>query len=175
MKKFIIATVFALLPTMFFAQQSVFDKFDGPEEVTTVIVNKKMFQMMGNVKMDPKDKEAQQFMSLTKKLNNLRVFTTSNSKYAADMKATAEKYLKSAGLEELMRIKDGGQNIRILIKTGAKSSQVKELLMLIDGGGKANETIVLLLTGDFDLEDLSVLTDKMNLPGGNALKKGSKK
>lgn len=175
MKKFIIATVFALLPTMIFAQQSVFDKFDGPEEVTTVIVNKKMFQMMGNVKMDPKDKEAQQFMSLTKKLNNLRVFTTSNSKYAADMKATAEKYLKSAGLEELMRIKDGGQNIRILIKTGAKESQVKELLMLIDGGGKGNETILLSLTGDFDLEDLSVLTDKMNLPGSSALKKGAKK
>lgn len=175
MKKFIIATVFALLPTMIFAQQSVFDKFEDVDVITTVVVTKRMFQLMGDVKLDKKDIEAQQFLALTKKLNNLRVFTTSDLKYAADMKATAEKYLKSAGLEELMRIKDGGQNVRILIKSGAKSSQVKELLMLIDGGGKANETIVLLLTGDFDLEDLSVLTDKMNLPGGNALKKGAKK
>lgn len=177
MKKFIIATVFALLPTLFFAQQSVFDKFEDIDVITTVVVNKKMFQMMGNVQLDKKDTEAQRFLALTKKLNNLRVFTTSDSKYAADMKATAEKYLKSAGLDELMRIKDGGQNVRILIKSGAKESQVKELLMLIEGTstGKASETILLSLTGDFDLEDLSVLTDKMNLPGGNALKKGAKK
>ncbi|MFY0483134.1 DUF4252 domain-containing protein [Flavobacterium sp. PLA-1-15] len=174
MKKFIIATVFALMPSLFFAQQSVFDKFEGPDEITVVTVTKKMFQMMGNVKMDSKDKEAQQFLSLTKKLNNLKVFTTSNSKYAADMKVTAEKYLKTAGLEELMRVKDGGQNIRILIKSGAKESQVKELLMFIEGSGKGNDTVLMSLTGDFDLNDLSVLTDKMNLPGGSALSKGSK-
>lgn len=174
MKKFIIATVFALMPSLFFAQQSIFDKFDGPEEVTTVVVTKKMFQMMGNVKMDSKDKEAQQFMGLTKKLNNLRVFTTTNSKYAADMKATTEKYLKTAGLEELMRVKDGGQNIRILIKTGGKETQVRELLMFIEGSGKGNDTVLMSLTGDFDLNDLSVLTDKMNLPGGSALSKGAK-
>ena len=174
MKKFIIATVFALMPSLFFAQQSVFDKFEGPDEITVVTVTKKMFQMMGNVKMDSKDKEAQQFLALTKKLNNLKVFTTSNSKYAADMKVTAEKYLKTAGLEELMRVKDGGQNIRILIKTGGKETQVRELLMFIEGSGKGNETVLMSLTGDFDLNDLSVLTDKMNLPGGNVLSKGSK-
>ena len=176
MKKFIVAIVFAFLPTLIFAQQSVFDKFDGPDDITVVTVTKKMFQMMGDVKMNPKDKEAQQFLSLTKKLNNLKVFTTSNSKHAADMKSTTEKYLKTAGLEELMRVKDGGQNIRILIKTGAKETQVKELLMFIEGAstGKANETVLMSLTGDFDLNDLSVLTEKMNLPGGSALSKGSK-
>lgn len=174
MKKYIAIIVFTLLPSMIFAQQSVFDKFEGPDDITVVTVTKKMFQMMGNVKMDSKDKEAQQFLALTKKLNNLKVFTTSNSKYAADMKSTAEKYLKTAGLEELMRVKDGGQNIRILIKTGGKETQVKELLMFIEGSGKGNETVLMSLTGDFDLNDLSVLTDKMNLPGGSALSKGSK-
>lgn len=174
MKKFIIATVFALMPSLFFAQQSAFDKFEGPDEITVVTVTKKMFQMMGNVKMDSKDKEAQQFLGLTKKLNNLKVFTTSNPKYAADMKVTAEKYLKTAGLEELMRVKDGGQNIRILIKTGGKETQVRELLMFIEGSGKGNDTVLMSLTGDFDLNDLSVLTDKMNLPGGSALSKGAK-
>ena len=174
MKKYIAIIVFTLLPSMIFAQQSVFDKFEGPDDITVVTVTKKMFQLMGEVKMDKNDKEAQQFLSLTKKLNNLKVFTTSNPKYAADMKVTAEKYLKTAGLEELMRVKDGGQNIRILIKTGGKETQVKELLMFIEGSGKGNDTVLLSLTGDFDLNDLSVLTDKMNLPGGSALSKGSK-
>ena len=173
MKKFIIATVFTLLPSLFFAQQSVFDKFDGPADVTTVVVSKKMFEMIGNVKMEGKDKETQQYLKLVKKLHNLKVFTTANTKIAADMKVTTEKYLKTAGLEELMRVNDGGQNIRILIKTGATSTQIKELLMFIDGSGK-NETVLMSLTGNFDLNELSVLTDKMNLPGGSVLDKASK-
>jgi len=171
MNKIIFTLVFALLPALFFGQ-SVFDKFDGPEEITAVTVSKKMFQMMG--KVDSKDKDAQQFLALAKKLDNLKVFTTSNTRFATDMKATTDKYLKSAGLEELMRINDKGQNIKIMIKSGAKETQVRELLMFIEGYGKGNETVLMTLTGDFDLNEISVLTDKMNFPGGNDLKKATK-
>ncbi len=174
MKKIIVIIALVLLSNMSFAQQSVFDKFDGLDDVTSVLVTKKMFQMMGNVKMDANDKETQKFISLTKKLNNLKVFTTSVPKHKADLKATTEKYLTTAGLEELMRVKDGSQNIRILVKSGAKESQVKELLMFIEDSGKSNETVLMSLTGDFDLNELSVLTDKMNLPGGNVLNKTGK-
>lgn len=174
MKKIIVLVAFVLFPNIFFAQQSIFDKFDGMDDVTSVLVTKKMFQMMGNVKMDANDKETQQFIKLTKKLNNLKVFTTSNPKIKADLKATSEKYLVSAGLDELMRVKDGTQNIRILVKSGAKETQIKELLMYIEDSGKNNETVLMSLTGDFDLNELSVLTDKMNLPGGTVLKKTGK-
>jgi hypothetical protein len=172
MKK-IIVIVLALSSNLFFAQ-SVFDKFDGQDEVTSVIVNKKMFQMMGNVKLDGKDKSAQQYLNLVKKLDNLKVFTTSNARTAADMKVTADKYLKTANLQELMRINDKGQNIKILVREGAKDSQIKELLMFIEGSGKGGETVLMSLTGDFDLNEISVLTDKMNLPGGDNLKKVGK-
>ena len=171
MRKLVFTIVIALMPVIFFGQ-SVFDKFDGPDEITTVVVTKKMFSMIGTV--DTKDQEAQQYMNLVKKLDNLKVFTTESSKYAADMKATAEKYSKSAGLEELMRVNDKGQSIKIMIKSGAKDSQVRELLMFIEGTGKGNQTVLLSLTGDFDLNELSVLTDKMNLPGGDSLKKAGK-
>ena len=174
MKKIIVLIALVMMPNLFFGQQTLFDKFDGMDDVTSVLVTKKMFEMIGNVKMDKKDKNAQQFMALTKKLNNLKVFTTSNSKIKADLKATSEKYLAGAGLEELMRVKDGSQNIRILVKSGAKDTQVKELLMFIEDSGKNNETVLMSLTGDFDLNELSVLTDKMNLPGGNVLKNASK-
>jgi len=171
MQKIIITLVLILLPTLFFAQ-SAFDKFDGPEDITAVIVNKKMFEMMA--KVDSKDKEAQQFLSLVKKLDNLKVFTTSSPKQSAEMKATADKYIKTAGLEELMRINDKGQNIKIMIKSGAKDSQIRELLMFIEGSGKGNETVLMSLTGNFDLNEISLLTDKMNLPGGSDLKKATK-
>ena len=171
MQKIIFIIAITLLPTLMFSQ-SVFDKFDGPEEITTVVVNKKMFKMMGEVKSN--DKDAQQYLNLVKKLDNLKVFTTSNSKFTADMKATADKYSKTAGLEELMRISDKGKNIKIMIKSGAKETQVKELLMFIEGSGKEEETVLMSLTGDFDLNEISVLTEKMNLPGGDDLKKATK-
>jgi len=169
MKKLFIA-MFALMPALFFGQ-AAFDKFDGQEEVTSVIVTKKMFQMMGNVK----NKENQQYLDLIKKLDNLKVFTTLNSKLSADMKATADKHIKSSGLEELMRVNDKGQNIRIMVKSGATETQVRELLMFIEGSGKGNETVLMSLTGNFDLNEISALTDKMNLPGGDVLKKAGGK
>ena len=174
MKKMYVLIAFILLPNLFFAQQTVFDKFDGLDNVTSVLVTKKMFQMMGNVKMDGNDKEMQKFISLTKKLDNLKVFTTSNPKIKADLKATSEKYIASAGLEELMRVKDGTQSIRISVKSAGKDSQIRELLMVIEDSGSGNETVLMSLTGDFDLNELSVLTDKMNLPGGNVLNKTAK-
>lgn len=174
MRKLIIISVFILLP--FFSQAQTFDKFDGQENVTSVIVNKKMFELMSKVKMDAADKNAQAYMSLLKKLDNLKVFTTSSSKPASDMKATVTGYLKSNPLDELMRINDGGKNVKIYVKSGATSSQVRELLMFIEGGaGKNNETVLLSLTGNFDLDEISALTEKMKLPGGNELKKASKK
>jgi len=173
MRKLVLALVIILLPTAFFGQ-AAFDKFDGQDDVTSIIVNKKMFQMMGSVKMDNKDKEAQQYLNLIKKLDNLKVFTTNSTRVTADMKATSEKYMKSAGLEELMRVNDNGKNIKISVKSGSNDSQIKELLMFMEGSSKGNETVLMSLTGDFDLNEISVLTDKMKIPGGDELKKATK-
>jgi len=172
MKKLIAIIVFALVSNTLFAQ-GAFDKFDGQDDVTSIIVNKKMFDMMGKVKMDASDKEAQQYLNLIKKLDNLKVFTTKSTRVENEMKATAASYIKSAGLEELMRINENGRNIKILVKSGAKDSQVKELLMFIEGA-KNDDTVLMSLTGDFDLNELSVLTDKMRIPGGDDLKRASK-
>jgi alpha-acetolactate decarboxylase len=173
MKKSVVVLVIMLLPTFFFGQ-AAFDKFDGQDDVTSVIVNKKMFQMMGSVKMDNKDKETQQYLNLIKKLDNLKVFTTNSTRVTAEMKATSEKYMKSAGLEELMRVNDNGKNIKISVRSGSNDSQIKELLMFMEGSSKGNETVLMSLTGDFDLNEISVLTDKMKIPGGDELKKATK-
>jgi len=173
MKKFLITIVVALISNAFFAQ-TAFDKYDGLDGVTSIVVNKKMFQMMASVKVDAKDKETQQYLSLMKKLDNLKVFTTTSTKLSADMKSTADKYVKTAGLEELMRVNDIGKNVRILVKSGSTDSQVKELLMFIEDASKQNETVLMSLTGSFDLSEIAILTDKMKIPGGDDLKKATK-
>ncbi|MGQ2982546.1 DUF4252 domain-containing protein [Flavobacterium sp.] len=173
MKNLIIALVFAIMPTIFYAQVTTFDKFEDKAGIESVIVNKKMFQLMSQVKATGNDKaNYQQYIDLIKKLDNLKVFRTANGKYSADMKATVDAYLKKNPLEELMRINEGGRNIKIYVKSGTTASQVRELLMFMDGGKQ--ETVIMSLTGNFDISEISLLTDKMSLPGGTELKKASK-
>jgi hypothetical protein len=81
--------------------------------------------------MDASDKETQQYLSLIKKLDDLKVFTTKN-RLEGEMKAVADKYIKSANLEELMRVNEDGRSIKILVKSGAMI-QIRELFMFIEG------------------------------------------
>lgn len=170
MKKIFLSLLFFVVTNVTFSQ-SVFDKFEDQEKIRTVIVNKKMFSLLSKMKVE--DKETQQYVNLIKKLENLKVFATQSDSKAEEMKATAEKYLKTAGMEELMRITDKGKSVKIYVKSGATDSQIKELLMFVDGSG-TEETVLMSLTGNFDLDELSVLTEKMKLPGGEDLKKASK-
>jgi alpha-acetolactate decarboxylase len=175
MKNLVVVIVFLMISTISFAQ-GVFDKFEDREGVTSVVVNKKMFEMMSKVKVDAKDKEMQQYMNLLKKLDNLKVFTTSNTKIGADMKASVNSYLKSNPLEELIRTSGDGKNVKIFVKSVANETTIRELLMFIEGSNvKDAGTVVLSLIGNFSLEEISMLTEKMNLPGGDDLKKASKK
>ena len=175
MKNLVVVIAFLMSSVVSFAQ-GAFDKFEDKADVASVVVNKKMFEMMSKVKADPKDKEMQQYFNLLKKLDNLKVFTTSNAKLGADMKATVNSYLKSNPLEELMRVNGDGKNVKIYVKSGTNENIVKELLMFIEGANmKDASTIVLSLTGNFSLDEISMLTEKMNLPGGDDLKKASKK
>ncbi|MFV5695152.1 DUF4252 domain-containing protein [Flavobacterium sp. LB3P122] len=172
MKNFLITLAAVLVSSPFFAQ-AAFDKFDGQDDVTSIIVNKKMFDLMSKVKVDASDRETQQYLSLIKKLENLKVFTTKSARAEGEMKVAADKYIKTAGLEELMRVNDSGKNIKILVKSGAKDSQIRELLMFIEGA-KNDDTVLMSLTGDFDLSEISILTDKMRIPGGDDLKRATK-
>ncbi|MGO4818900.1 DUF4252 domain-containing protein [Flavobacterium sp. W22_SRS_FP1] len=173
-KKLLITLVAVLFSSPFFAQ-NIFDKFDGEDDVTSIVVNKKMFELMSKLKVDASDKETQQYMNLIKKLDDLKVFTSSSSKVTSEMKSAADKYVKTAGLEELTSVNDSGNNIKILVKSGANDSEIKELLMFIEPVNSGNQTVLMSLTGSFDLDEISILTDKMRIPGGEELKKATKR
>ena len=63
--------------------------------------------------------------------------------------------------------------MKIFVKSGATESQLKELLLFIEGSGK-DESVIMSLTGNFSLEELSALTDKMKIPGSAELRKVGK-
>ncbi|MAX71100.1 MAG: hypothetical protein CMC76_08375 [Flavobacteriaceae bacterium] len=188
MKKVVIIAALLLVPLATFAQ-GVFDKFEDIEGVSSFVINQKMFRMLASIDIDLDDKEDQEFLEMAKKITGLKVFTTGDEKVSSDMKSTVTNYLKSANLEELMRFKDGEQTVKFYVREGKDENHVKELLMFITGlkeltegqnieiNGKKREfeTLILSLTGDIDLRQISKITNKMDVPGGDNLKKAGEK
>ncbi len=167
-----IELVFILLfATCSMQAQNIFDKFSGQDNIESVVVNKKMFELMSKVKVDVSDKEAQLYINFIKKIDNLRAFTTTDADASGEMKVTANNYIKSAGLEELVQVNDNGKNTRIFVKHNGSAGKIKEFFMFIDDSKKSNGTVLLSLTGNFDLEEIPILTDRMKISGAEGLKK----
>ena len=171
-----------LLPLTGMAQQDVFDKYSESSEVTYVSIKPKMFQMIAKMGINVDDAEAKAYMDMVKSITSFKTLITDNKSIAADM----GKWVKShaSALEELMEVKDEGTNVNFYVKEGKDADHVKELLIFVNGidkymeegievGGEERriETVVVSLTGDIDLNEISKLTDKMNIPGGKHLEK----
>lgn len=179
MKKNILIVVTLMLVPLFGLSQSVFDKFEDYDDVTSVVVSKKMFELLAKFDIDVDDPDAKDFMDIATSVTGLRVFSTENKQISSEMKATVDKYLSNSQLSELMRVKDKDANVKFYIREGKDADHVKELLMFMTGiknievEDRKIETVLLTLTGDIDLNKINTLTKKMNLP--DELNKAGKK
>ncbi len=184
MKKLVIIMAFIIAPAITFGQ-SLFDKYEANENVSSMVLTKKVFNMLAELKIDLDDPEAQEMLDMAGNITGLKVLSTGDEKVSSQMKADVTRYLSSASLEELMRIKDGDQTVKFYVKEGKDDNHVKELLMFVTGlkdvmkgsditinGEKREfETVLLSLTGDIDLRQVSKLANKMDVPGGKQLQK----
>ncbi|MFY7810371.1 MAG: DUF4252 domain-containing protein [Flavobacterium sp.] len=172
MKKLILI-VTLLISTLTVKAQTPFDKFENQDDVNTIIINKKMFELIAKTKS--KDKEKTQLLNLVKKLDQIKVFSSESVSKGKEMKVIAESYIKNNKLEELMRSNNGGKNVKIYVKNGTSDSVIKELFMYIEGDASEKNTVLLLLIGNLDIDEISELTETLNLPGKEEIKKASKK
>lgn len=166
---FIVIAFFFVVP---FFGQTVLDKFENQDDVTAILVNKKMFELMGKVETNTKD--AQDLLALAKKLDNLKVFMTSNISKGNELKKASEKLVKSSTLVELMKVIDKGSEVQVFVRTENGNENIRELLMTIEGSS-TQQSVLMYLKGNFSLDEISVLTDKLKIPGGNVLNKSPKK
>ncbi|MDC8003696.1 DUF4252 domain-containing protein [Aureisphaera galaxeae] len=170
MKK--IAILMALLITpMLVTAQSVFDSYEEESEVTSVVVTKNMFKLLSKIEVDSNDPEVQEYMEMVNSLNNIKVFITEDDGIGSRMKADVQKYVSaSKGLEELMRVRDDGKNVKFYSKQGKDENHVSELLMFLEGEMDGKEgTVIMSITGDIDLKQISKLTKDLNVPGSDEL------
>ncbi len=188
MKKSILIAVIALLmlPLSGMAQ-NVFEKYSDNENVTYVSIKPKMFQMLAKMDINTDDSEAQEYINMVNSITSFKTMATDDKDISSDIVKWVKS--RSASLEELMMIKDDGVNMTFYIKEGKDEDHVSELLMFVNGleavtknsnieiNGKKRsiETVIISITGDIDLNQISKLANKMNLPGGDELEKKNKK
>lgn len=171
-----------LLPLTGMAQKNVFDKYSDDPNVTYVNIKPKMFQMLAKLNVNVDDPEAQAYMDMVKSITSFKTIVTDNSSISADITKWVKS--RSSKLEELMEVKDDGTEVKFYVKEGRDADHVEELLIFVTGidkkmddkieinGKERNiETVVVSMTGDIDLNEISKLTQKMNIPGGDHLDK----
>ncbi|MFC5195707.1 DUF4252 domain-containing protein [Bizionia hallyeonensis] len=188
MKKYTLIFVLALMMMPFASQaQDIFAKYSENSEVTYVSIKPKMFQMLAKMDINTDDPESQEYINMVNSITSFKVISTGDKAISADV----SKWVKSrkGGLEELMVVKDDGMNMTFYVKEGRDSDHVSEFLMFVDGIGAVTkdmdinmngkkrefETVVVSLTGDINLNQISKLTQKMNIPGGEHLEKKDKR
>ena len=183
MKNRIVVIVMAimLMPALSMAQD-IFEKYNDNSDVTYVSIKPKMFQMIAKMGINVDDPEAKSFMDMVNSITSFKTLVTDNKSISADITKWVKS--RSGSLEELMEVKDDGSEVKFYVKEGKDADHVKELLIYVNGidkvmnekveiNGKERkiETVVVSLTGDIDLNEISKLTDKMNIPGGSHLEK----
>ena len=148
MKRLIITLVLILAPTLFYAQQE-FDRFEDAEGVDVVVINKKMIDLVGEFSLDFEDKDAEKFAKLAEKMDGIRIFLTKEQKYRDEMKRTVSSYLKNNKMDELMRVKKQGKEVKVFSKQKT-SDTLQEMLVFVEWNDK-EETVLISLTGNFEL------------------------
>ena len=135
-----------------FAQNKLFDKYADMDDVTSVYISKKMFQMMPVM-----ETAGLNLANLKGKIESLQILTTQKADLRERMRGEF-KALIGKDHEELMRVKDGKTKANFYVKQ--QGELIQELIMIadMDDGGFS----VMQLLGRFTLQDVQEITSEIN-------------
>lgn len=168
-KSLIILAVIFMLPTLSQAQN--FAKYESMKGVDAVVITNKMFKLLTKIDLDADDPETQEYIDLIENLDEIRVFTTNQSSVREQMAADVASFLENGSLQELMRVKEDGKMVKFYYKPGKNDDYVSQLFMFMQGE-EENEpiSVILNITGQIDLAQVSKLANDFEIPGGEQLK-----
>ena len=137
--KNIFLILFLCCTSLCFAQDKLFEKYADMDNVTSVFISKKMFDMIPNV-----ESGGLNLMNLKGKINNLQIVTSDKQEVRDQMRKEFSSLI-SKSHEELMRVKDNDTRASFYIEL------INEMIMLADTD---SDYVVIRITGKFTLEDI---------------------
>ena len=135
-----------------FAQNKLFDKYADMDDVTSVYISKKMFQMMPVM-----ETAGLNLANLKGKIESLQILTTQKADLRERMRGEF-KALIGKDHEELMRVKDGKTKANFYVKQ--QGELIQELIMIADMDDGSFSVMQLL--GRFTLQDVQEITSEIN-------------
>lgn len=135
-----------------FAQNKLFDKYADMDDVTSVYISKKMFQMMPVM-----ETAGLNLANLKGKIESLQILTTQKADLRERMRGEF-KALIGKDHEELMRVKDGKTKANFCVKQ--QGELIQELIMIADMDDGSFSVMQLL--GRFTLQDVQEITSEIN-------------
>ena len=167
MRKLVITILLVSVSLTGFSQS--FEKFEDMKDVTAMVMNQKMFKLLGKMDLDSKDPEMKNYINMVNSLKEIQVYATKNASAAGMMKSEFNAYKSSQKLEQLMRVKDDGKNVNFYYKPGKSEDFVSEFLMFLNGSGD-EDTVIIKITGDIDLKEIGKIASSINFEGSEELK-----
>lgn len=160
--------------------QTVFDEYGGNPSVTNVTISPQMFQMISTFKINTEDADTQDLIDMIQSLQQFRVMTTQDVSIAQSMEKWVQQELQSTELTSILNMTEQGINVQFAAIYGEGDAEVKRLVMFVKGlqefldkqGNITLDTttrfdyVLLEIKGDIDLNQVSALTNLIDVPGG---------
>ena len=161
MKKAVVLLIAVILTIGLSAQNKavdkLFDKYSEQEGYTSVIITKHMFKLIASAELEDDD----DFMKMIANLDNIRVLSgPKGSEAGINFYEELIPNLPKGQFEELMAIKDSGNEIKFLVRE--EKGKVAELLMVAGGG---DENILISITGLIDMKTVGKISKSLGIDG----------
>ncbi|HAA13420.1 MAG TPA: hypothetical protein DCE41_17710 [Cytophagales bacterium] len=163
MKKLVLFALAGLMSLSAMAQddaiQKHFSQYWNDDDFTTIHLTRKMFEIVAEI---PVEEDEDEVLSVIRSLNGMRMITTERDadKHYRD----ALNKLKGSSYEELMVVRDEGQNIEFLILEES-DGKISELVLVGQDDDGDKDFFLLSLTGDIDLKQIAKLSSTLNIEG----------
>ncbi len=145
-----------------------FKSYADDDRFSSVYISPKMFQLVSKIKIDDMDSDLQE---LLKTIQGLHILSTEVSPQAFYKEAVGKINVNE--YEQLMKVRDKGEDVLFLTKYNATNpGKLEELLMLV--GGEDEFTLISFI-GNIDLNKIGKLGKALNIEGSEHLEKLPKK
>ena len=169
--------LFLLIAPMLMAQ-SIFDTYQTNDQVTYVSISPQMFSMLAKLNINVEDPASQEFIELVTQIKTFKLLRTGDPSISTTFSDWTQAYVIENKLVELMQVREDETTVYFYALQSDHDHIVDELVMLVQEEGEFSEllegepqTVVLLIQGSIDLYRIASLTQKLDLPAGEELKK----
>ncbi len=180
MKKLLLLTISVLLPISI-SGQTIFEKYQNNKEVTAISISPKMFQLLGSMSLSSGDPDGEALLEMIRGITQFRALLTGSTAISDEIGQWVVKEANEKDLDLMVSMQEADTDLNLYVKEGEKEGELKSLLMFSKGVSKALpnaqiqgntiEAVMLLIEGKLVLDKIAKLITKMDLPGGDELKK----